>query len=211
MAVWPRRIGNTLRIMKRSERRGTETEGAAPTTGRATARDRLTVIRAQLFGSAFVLVQHLGRRMDGLLTPMGVTTRQWLLLAVLSRSDQPLSLTEAAARYGSSRQNVKSIALGLERAGYLCLEPDPADARTIRLHLRDTVRRFDEPAVAAQGSAFLAEVFAGLDADDLAVLDELMRRWLTSAASEAASALGLAAATSKPVTTKPATTTPATN
>ncbi len=109
--------------------------------------------------------------MDGLLAPMGVTTRQWLLLAVLSRSDRPLSLTEAAARYGSSRQNVKSIALGLERAGYLRLDPDPADARTIRIHLCDAVRRFDEPAAAAQGSGFLAEVFAGLDADDLDVLD----------------------------------------
>jgi DNA-binding MarR family transcriptional regulator len=180
--------------------RGRESKAEGP----ATASDPLTATRAQLFGSAFVLVQHLGRRMDGLLAPLGVTTRQWLLLAVLSRSDRPLSLTEAAARYGSSRQNVKSIALGLERAGYLGLEPDPADARTVRLHLREAVRRFDEPAAAAQGSAFLAEVFAGLGADDLAVLDGLMRRWLTSAAGEAAAALGLVADTSNPVTTNPA-------
>ena len=170
------------------------------------AIDPLTGTRAQLFGSAFVLVQHLGRRMDGLLAPMGVTTRQWLLLAVLSRSDRPLSLTEAAARYGSSRQNVKSIALGLERAGYVRLDPDPADARTIRIHLCDAVRRFDEPTAAAQGSGFLAEVFAGLDADDLDVLDGLMRRWLTSAAGTAAAALGLTPDSAAPVTTDPAPT-----
>jgi DNA-binding MarR family transcriptional regulator len=181
-----------------------------PAAGTATTGDPLTETRAQLFGSAFVLVQHLGRRMDGLLTPLGVTTRQWLLLAVLSRSDRPLSLTEAAARYGSSRQNVKSMVLGLQRTGYLRLEPDPADARTVRLHLSEAVRRFDEPAEAAQGSAFLAEVFAGLGVDDLAALDGLMRRWLTSAAGEAASALGLAAATSNPVSANPAITTPAT-
>ena len=172
--------------------------------------DPLTGTRAQLFGSAFVLVQHLGRRMDRLLAPLGVTTRQWLLLAVLSRSDRPLSLTEAAARYGSSRQNVKSIAVGLQRAGYLRLDPDPTDARTIRLHLREAVRRFDEPAAAAQGSAFLAEVFGGLGADDLGALDRLMRRWLTSAAGEAAAALGLGADASNHVTSNPTTDPPTT-
>ena len=148
--------------------------------------------------------------MDGLLAPLGVTTRQWLLLAVLSRSDRPLSLTEAAARYGSSRQNVKSIALGLERTGYLRLDPDPSDARTVRIHLCDAVRRFDEPAAAAQGSAFLSEVFAGLDADDLDALDRLMRRWLTSAAGATAAALGLTPDSAGPATTGPAPTTPAT-
>jgi DNA-binding MarR family transcriptional regulator len=132
--------------------------------------------------------------MDELLAPLGVTTRQWLLLAVLSRSARPLSLTEAAARYGSSRQNVKSIALGLQRAGYLRLEPDPVDARTIRLHASEAVRRFDEPAAAAQGSSFLGDVFSGLDGDELRTLDVLMRRWLTAAAGDAAVSLGLDAA-----------------
>jgi DNA-binding MarR family transcriptional regulator len=191
--------------MTKGKRRVPPAGRAAPAAGQAaTAIDPLTGRRAQLFGSAFVLVQHLGRRMDGLLAPMGITTRQWLLLAVLSRSDQPLSLSEAAARYGSSRQNVKSMAVGLQRAGYLRLEPDPVDARTIRLHLTEAVRRFDEPAAAALGSSFLAEVFAGLDADDVRTLDALMRRWLTSAAGEAAAALGLEAdadrSTTSPVT-----------
>lgn len=177
-----------------------------PSSEEPAAIDPLTGTRAQLFGSAFVLVQHLGRRMDGLLAPMAVTTRQWLLLAVLSRSDRPLSLTEAVSRYGSSRQNVKSMAVGLERAGYLRLEADSCDARTTRLHLTEAVRRFDEPAAAALASTFLGEVFAGLDAHDLRTLDALMRRWLTSAAGEAAAALGLGAdadrATTTPTTTE---------
>ena len=147
--------------------------------------------QARLFGSAFVLVQHLARRMDEMLAPMDLTTRQWLLLAILSRSGRPLSLSESAARYGSSRQNIKQIAVGLERRGYLRLLPDPDDARTLRLHLTDAIRRFDEPATAEQGRAFLADVFSELTPHQLTELEALMRRWLASAAGETARALGL--------------------
>jgi DNA-binding MarR family transcriptional regulator len=123
--------------------------------------------------------------MDALLAPLDLTTRQWLLLAVLSRADRPLSLSEAAARYGSSRQNIKQIAVGLQRRGYLRLAPDPLDARTLRLHPTDAIARFDEPAAAAQGAAFLADVFRLHTADEVITLHRLVRRWLTAAAEEA--------------------------
>ncbi|MFN8620782.1 MAG: MarR family transcriptional regulator [Chloroflexota bacterium] len=141
--------------------------------------DGLLPLRAELFGSAFVLVQHLGNRMDALLAPMDLTTRQWLLLAVLSRAGRPMSLSQAATAYGSSRQNVKEIALGLERRGYLRLEPDPADARALLLHPTPLVARtFDTPAAQAQGAAFLAGIFAGLSPTELADLHRLLLRWL---------------------------------
>jgi len=168
-----------------NQARRSDTEGAP------TANGSVHETQAGLFGSAFVLVQHLSRRMDEMLEPMDLTTRQWLLLAILSRSGRPLSLSESAARYGSSRQNIKQIAVGLEQRGYLRLVPDAHDARTLRLHLTDAVRRFDEPAAVRQGAAFLAEVFRALTPDQLTELEALMRRWLASAAGDAASALGL--------------------
>lgn len=170
--------------------------------GGPTATSSQYETQARLFGSAFVLVQHLARRMDEMLAPMGLTTRQWLLLAILSRSGRPLSLSESAARYGSSRQNIKQIAVGLERRGYLRLLPDPDDARTLRLHLTDAIRRFDEPAAAEQGAAFLADVFRELEPHQLTRLEALMRSWLASAAGETATALGLgpAADPAKPMT-----------
>jgi DNA-binding MarR family transcriptional regulator len=137
--------------------------------------------RPELFGSLLVLVQDLTRRLDDALVPLGLTSRQWLLLAVLQRwfaGRQP-SLTEAAARYGTSRQTVKQVALGLERQGYLRLVLDPADRRTTRLAVTDKVRIFDEPETAARGDAMLEAAFAGLDGAELAQLHRLVVRWLS--------------------------------
>lgn len=140
--------------------------------------DRLR-LESELLGSAFVLVGHLGSRMDALLAPMGLTSRQWLLLAVVTRAGRPLSLSEAAAAYGSSRQNIKAIAAGLERRGYLTLAPDPVDGRALRLHPTPLVARtFDSPQTRAQGARFLAAIFDGLSPTDLAELHRLLLRWL---------------------------------
>ena len=46
----------------------------------------LLATRAVLFGSVFVIVQHLTRTADRELADLGLTTRQWLLLAVLLTS-----------------------------------------------------------------------------------------------------------------------------
>lgn len=136
--------------------------------------------RADLFGKVFVLVQHLTRRTDAALEPLGLTSRQWLLLAVLTRGfpGRAPSLTEAAEQYGSSRQNVKQVALGLADLGYLRLVPDPLDGRTTRLEVTDKVRLFDAPDGVARGRALFEDVFAGLSASDVAALHGLVVRWL---------------------------------
>lgn len=125
--------------------------------------------RPELYWALFVLVQHLSRRMDERLTTLGLTSRQWLLLAVLQQSFPGASptLTEAAARYGTSRQNVKQIALGLERRGWLTIEPDPIDGRASRLVLTDRIGVFATPALVTEGEDFLHAVFAGTPETDL--------------------------------------------
>ncbi len=125
--------------------------------------------RPELYWALFVLVQHLSRRMDERLTIVGLTSRQWLLLAVLQRSFPGTSptLTEAAARYGTSRQNVKQIALGLERQGWLRIEPDPLDGRASRLVLTDRIGVFATPELLTEGADFLQAVFAGMPETDL--------------------------------------------
>ena len=132
------------------------------------------------FGGVFVIVGHLTRLTDHGLADWDLTTRQWLLLAVLARGfgGRSPSLSEAAAAYGSSRQNVKQIALSLETRGYLRLVPDPADGRTTRLVLTGKVRRFDEPEGQARGRDLLEAAFAGLASDDVLALRDLVRRWL---------------------------------
>ena len=136
--------------------------------------------RPELFGLLLVLVQHLSRRVDEALKPLGLTSRQWLLLAVMERwfPDRSPTLTEAAARYGSSRQNVKQVALGLERRGYLRLVPDRHDRRATQIELTDKVSVFDQPDVSAQRMEVLDAVFAGLGPDRIEALSELVSEWL---------------------------------
>ena len=148
--------------------------------------DELLRVRAEAFASVFVLTQHLSRRADRELADLGLTTRQWLLLAVLTKGfpDHAPSLSEAAERYGSSRQNVKQVALGLEARGFVRLVPDPTDARATRIEVTGRVREFDEPAMAARTVAMLDDAFAGLTRAQTAALLGLVRRWLAGLVDE---------------------------
>ncbi len=141
---------------------------------------RYTDPRPDLFGSLLVLVQHLSRRLDEALAPLELTSRQWLLLAVMERwfPDHSPTLTEAAARFGTSRQNVKQVALGLQRRGYLRLVPDRTDRRATRLELTDKVSIFYEPDLRAQRLEVLDAVFADLDPARVELLRELVGEWL---------------------------------
>jgi DNA-binding MarR family transcriptional regulator len=134
--------------------------------------------RPEAFGSLFVLAQHLTNRLDAALAPLGLTSRQWLLLAVLDRgfADEAPSLSRAARQFGTSRQNVKAIAEGLARRGWVTLQPDPRDRRTTLIHLTDKIGRFHEPDTEAQGEALLATTFAGLDPNDVSALRTLLVR-----------------------------------
>ena len=142
-------------------------------------------LRAELFGSVFVLAQHLARRSDRALEPLGLTTKQWLLLAALSRAfpGAAPTLSEAAAAYGSSRQNVKKIAEQLEAAGWLRIAKDADDGRALRLVLTAKVAVFDRPAGRARQIALFEELFGGLDAASLAALHRHVKRWTEALAS----------------------------
>jgi len=128
----------------------------------------------------FVLAQHLDRRGDAVLEPLGITTKQWLLLAVLARRfrGRRPTLTEAAAAYGSSRQNVKAIAEHLAAAGFLRLTRDPTDRRGLRLEVTRKTALFSEPGWAATEAAFFDAIFAGMTAAETARLHDLLVRWL---------------------------------
>lgn len=138
--------------------------------------------RAEAFASLFVLMQHISRRADSELSDLGITSRQWLLLAVLARGfpESKPSLTEAAQKYGSSRQNVKQVALGLQERGFLRLVPDDTDARTTRIELTQRIREFDQPEMLNRTENMLAEVFGALTPRQTNDLTRILRRWLAS-------------------------------
>ncbi|MEI7769134.1 MAG: MarR family transcriptional regulator [Chloroflexales bacterium] len=143
-------------------------------------------LHAEVFGYIFVLAQQLTKRTDPVLAPLDLTTRQFLLLGVLVRAfpGQQPTLSAAARIYGSSRQNVKQIALQLQERGYLQLLADPADQRMIRLALTDKLAAFDAPPAVARQRQLLAEIFAAFTPEEVAALRDLTRRWVRQLSAE---------------------------
>jgi DNA-binding MarR family transcriptional regulator len=144
--------------------------------------DEFLTDRAEAFASLFLLMQHLSRRADQELADLGLTSRQWLLLAILSTTPpgSSPSLSEAAEKYGTSRQNVKQVALGLQARGFVRLVPDPADGRTTRIELTERIREFDTPEMVARTRGMFDDVFSGLTPDETRDLLALLRRWLAT-------------------------------
>lgn len=60
-----------------------------------------------------------------------MSCKQWLLMAVCNAFDTPPDLSTLAEAMGCSRQNVKKLALHLEKDGYITLEKSPKDARAL--------------------------------------------------------------------------------
>ena len=91
-----------------------------------------------IFGTLFFIAQKWQNIVDRKLgNRVGITTKQWMLLVILSRMfrDQLPTLSETAAAFGTSRQNLKRIASDLQDKGYVIITPDPGDQRVQRLAL----------------------------------------------------------------------------
>jgi DNA-binding MarR family transcriptional regulator len=126
--------------------------------------DELTDVDVELFGSLIAFTQQVTALVDERLDGFGLTSRQWLLLGLLEKAfpGSAPTLSEATAVFGTSRQNVKQIALQLERSGWLRMDPDPVDGRVRRLVLTDKLAVFHDPVVQADQAAFILDVFGGL-------------------------------------------------
>lgn len=133
-----------------------------------------------IFGSIFLIANKLQVIGDQYLDKDGMTTKQWLLTAVVSQfGDNPPTLTEVSELMGSSRQNVKQLALKLQEKGFLDIEKDAWDGRALRLKLRDKSRTFWENRE-EQDAQFIRELFQALtEAEIDAVcsgLDKLLKK-----------------------------------
>lgn len=134
--------------------------------------------RMFVFGSLFVTANLLETLLDRAFAPHGVTVKQWLLLiTITSLFREPPSVKQAAEAMGTSHQNVKQVALNLQKSGFLRLEKDAHDARVTRLVTTDACRAFGEQTSEA-GTVFQDAVFAGASKDDLrGARNTLMALW----------------------------------
>ena len=93
--------------------------------------ESLSARTSYLLGRAALQLQELGER-D--LEPLGITPRQYSVLAVLAEHS-PLSQTRVAEILGLDRTTILKLGAALERKGLVVRERDPNDARAYAVAL----------------------------------------------------------------------------
>jgi DNA-binding MarR family transcriptional regulator len=119
------------------------------------------------------LMRRLRRAQAQRLAPLGLTPAQERALRVITRSEEPLRMTELADQLGIVPRSVTTVVDALEQTGLVRREIDPHNRRAIRLHLTDrglAVR--DDMREARRRAA--EDLFAPLTADDREALGELL-------------------------------------
>lgn len=97
----------------------------------------------EIFGMLFKVSNGLQVYLDRQLSQDKLTAKQMFLMIVVNTfGDDYPSLKQVAERSSSSYQNVKQLALKLEKAEYLKIELDPKDKRKRVLKLTDKARAY---------------------------------------------------------------------
>ena len=86
-----------------------------------------------IFSGVFVLENKLHTVLDRYLE--GITSKQWLVLVVASSFSTPPDLSKVGKALGCSRQNIKKLALVLEKEGMVSLIESESDGRSLCIHL----------------------------------------------------------------------------
>jgi len=134
------------------------------------AADRVRAFRMLMMGGT-----RLRGLLDRALAPSGVTTQQGVLLSWIESQPAPPTITAVAAGVGMTHQNVKQIALALQRKGFLDIEVDANDRRSRRLVLTPHHYRFWRTRNVDDFAAVHAWTAAWSDAEVRQVL-RLLRR-----------------------------------
>lgn len=117
-----------------------------------------------IYGTLFSLCNRIQTLSDGEFGD--ITMKQHFLLICVSVFEDPPSLKEAADMMGCSYQNVKRMAVSLEKCGYLLIQNDKRDHRRQILILTGKVaelsRKLDHIS-----DEFMKRLFRGISASDI--------------------------------------------
>ena len=111
---------------------------------------------------------------DRRLREEGLTSQQGFMLTVVRICGRP-TLGEVAAAMSTAHQNVKQVAVALERKGMLRIVPDEGDARARRLEATEAGQRGWQHRN-AEDYAAIADWFAALSGGEQEELAQLLSR-----------------------------------
>lgn len=104
-----------------------------------------------------------------------MSCKQWLLMAVCNAFDEPPDLSKIAEVMGCSRQNVKKLALALERDGYITLEKSAKDARALCIKKTSKGLRFSKES-SELGSKVHEAMFQEFTEEEISQYYELSKK-----------------------------------
>jgi DNA-binding MarR family transcriptional regulator len=130
---------------------------------------------AQLADLLHGLIRRLRHAQAGRLAPLGLTPAQERALRMITRSGEPLRMTELADKLGVVPRSVTTVVDALEAAGLVRREIDPGNRRAIRLHLTDRGVAVREELRDARRQA-AEDLFAPLSDAERATLGELLTK-----------------------------------
>lgn len=93
-----------------------------------------------IFSSIFVLQNRMQTAGEKIQTE--ISMKQWLLLAMTSCCPKPQTLTNVGKLMGCSRQNIKKLALALEKKGFVRLLS--GENNSVCIELTDKVAKYSE-------------------------------------------------------------------
>jgi DNA-binding MarR family transcriptional regulator len=98
--------------------------------------------RIRLLRMLLVTSTQLRGKLDRELAPSGITSQQAAMLQLIEAQAESPTMSFVARTMGMTHQNVKQIALVLQRKGFVEIVVDPADRRARRLQLTPHHHRF---------------------------------------------------------------------
>ena len=125
-----------------------------------------TLHRTQaIFSSIFVLQNRLQTAGEKLQTQ--ISMKQWLLLAMTVSCPEPRTLTKVGNLMGCSRQNIKKLALALEKKGFVRLLL--GENNSVNIELTDKAGQYDQE-VRERQLQFLKLLFSDFNEEEIKLL-----------------------------------------
>lgn len=124
----------------------------------------------------FLIEQRWRYFVDRSMEPDNITMTQWLMLIVIAAGFRsPPSIQEVADAMSTTHQNVKQVAAGLERRGFMTLERDPGNKRIIRLRITDRCNELFQRR-SAEDEKTIASMFDNLTDDEMKALFNIIAK-----------------------------------
>lgn len=120
-----------------------------------------------ILGNLLIVANKLDKILDRELKIFDITSKQFLMSAIIDTLfEEPPTLKKLACEMGSSHQNIKQVALKLEKKGLIEFEKDDNDRRVTRIRMSEDGYEFWE-STHQKGHQFTESTFAGINQAEL--------------------------------------------